>query len=241
MNIAKHFLKHMSRQINHCSPCHHNDPVRNIIKAATFATGVVVANEVIKNHYNPNGIKGAVEDLISQITGTTHSTSASQSNKYLDGVVGKLAACYYVARIDNSISGEEQAELDMSVSSILAIDNLPVEYKNAINNIRSSTDNSFASIVPYLDKVDANVLISYLIDMQKIARMNGTSPTEASAINVYKNYVTQRSGYTFPDEQSEKIDLSCEGCGATMEIDKNYEKLICPYCGRVKIKTIHFN
>ena len=238
MNIAKHIIRNMTRQINHSATCHcrHNSPITELAKAATFATGVIVANEVIKNHYNPNGIKGAVDDIISEFLGTPKKAaeSSSSGSKYIDGIIGKLAACYYIARIDNSISAEEQAELDMTISNILAIEKLPKNYVDDLNRIKNSTDNSFSSIEPYLNRVDSNVLISYLIDMQKIARCNGVSPSEENAINVYKNYVSRRSGYTFSDIQSEKIDLTCEGCGATMEIDKNYDKAICPYCGRVK-------
>ncbi|MCQ2528578.1 MAG: hypothetical protein MJ108_05600 [Saccharofermentans sp.] len=244
MGIGRRIFKDVMRDITRSSCCvhhhHHDDLGAAVAKVVTVAVGAMVANEVVKKHYNPDGLKGAFEDLINNNIKGVRTGTVNNRIPYADGIVAKLAACSYVAKIDNSITGEEQAELDMSISDILSIENLPSVYKDEINAIRNSSDTSFSSIQPYLDRVDGNVLVSYLIDVKNIARANGgISDAEAKAISVYKNYVTKRTGYTFPEDNEEvELDLTCKGCGGAMELDTTYGKAICPYCGSMKLVNV---
>ncbi|MCQ2531943.1 MAG: hypothetical protein MJ093_04475 [Saccharofermentans sp.] len=243
MSIGRMLFRKAMRDITHNSHCcrhHHDDVASAVAKIATVAVGTMVANEVVKKHYNPDGLRGAFEDIINNNI-KTGASPIKVRNEYADGVIAKLAACSYIAKIDNTITGEEQAELDMSISDILSIDNLPSFYQAEINSIRSSTDTSFSSVQPYLDRVDGNILVSYLIDIKNIARASGgISEAETKAINVYKNYVTKRTGYTFPEEASDtQIDLTCSGCGGTMELDNTYGRAICPFCGTIKLVDIN--
>lgn len=245
MNLGRLFFKKAMREISHNTRCchhHHETIASSLVKVATVAAGAAIANEAVKKHYNPDGLKGAFEDVLGEFFGTTtnKTTSYTQRIPYADNVIAKLAACTYVAKIDSTITGEEQAELDMSIADILSLENLPAIYRNEINSIRSNTDMSFSSIQPYLDRVDGNILVSYLIDIQNVARASGgISSTELKAIEVYKNYVTKRTGYTFPnDTKAAEVDLNCPGCGATMELDNTYGRAICPYCGTVKLIDI---
>lgn len=241
MNIGKHIFKRALRDIQSgvcgCNHHHHHESIASsLVKAATVVAGVAVANEVIKKHYNEAGIQGAVEDIISSITGTNVS-GTERRNAYADNIVAKLAACSYVAKTDNNITAEEKAELDKSIREIYSISNLPANYKKEIAEIMESEYTSFSSIQKYLDRVDDNILVTFLVDLQNVARASGgISTDERNAIDVYKAYVTRKTGFPFPDDDSiQEIDLTCPGCAGAMELDETYGRAICPYCGNVKL------
>lgn len=221
--------------------------IEQIIGAAATAAAVTigskVANEVVnktigKNDLFNNGSKSFGGDRPAQDMRADDTSASSESNKYADGVLAKIAALCYIARIDGSIDSSEQAELDLAVNDLFSAQGVPDSYKTQASALIASSDAGFLTIQPYLDKADGNVLVSHVVDLESIAKaQGGISDTEKKGIEVYKNYVTSRTGCTFTSENNDpaSVDLSCPNCCATMTLDSTYLKATCPYCGTSKI------
>ena len=154
-------------------------------------------------------------------------------------MLGKLALCCYIARVDGSISRDEQFEIDAVASEIMSDPRISEENKGKIRDIANCSNINFMMVQRFLDKADPSTLVSFVNDIDTIANATGgVTPQEEKAIDLFKDYVSKKTGYSFPKKEEKKIatvDLTCSHCGATMELDSTGLKATCQYCGSSKI------
>lgn len=138
------------------------------------------------------------------------------------------------------ISPEEQIEIDTITNEFMTTAKLDEATKSQMINIMHMSTISFPTVEKYLDRVDSSVLISFANDVDRIQNASeGVLPSEKKAVDVFKAYVKAKTGYTFPEVKAEpkvtEVNLICDCCNGTMDLDETYLKAVCPYCGAAKI------
>lgn len=202
-----------------------------LVTGVATATSVVVQNMIDENkarqantnrqHNNPN-------------------TTSAPRDTYTDSMLGKIILCYYVAKVDGSIAPEEQVEIDSAVKEFFSNSKVSPAAKNELNKVLHMENLSFAIVEHYLNRVEPSILISFARDVDAIVNASdGVMPAEAKAIDMFKTYVTSKTGYTFekktPEPVQKEVSLICECCGGQMNVDETYLKATCPFCGAAKI------
>lgn len=160
--------------------------------------------------------------------------------KRFNTLMAKLAVCYYVAGLDGYISDEERAVLNEANEVLQSDPTIPDVLKHKVGDVMDPTI-SFVKVQQYLDKAESAALISFAYEIEDLAKKEGLSPKEEDAVEMYKYYVTERTGHKFikaTEEEPEipkEIDLTCSACGGQMELDSTMIKASCIYCGTTKI------
>lgn len=204
--------------------------------------------EDFEKNFNPDDIK----DVVKEFFGTTadfiddfaseasyragnFSERTNANSNLAAATLAKIAICYYIARADGTISREEQLVLDGALSSVLNDPDIPQYFRDELNNIANDSSNSFLNVEKYLNRVNPEILASFLEDAEKIAGADRRlSMDEQEAIKVFKKYLAGKTGRSFNDDLK-TISTRCEGCGATMKFTVEDSKITCPYCGQVKM------
>lgn len=225
--LFKSIAKSATRGVNHT--------VSSAITAAVVSGAATAASVAVSNYMN-----NKQQASRPQVQSNSSATSRPARNPYQDAMIGKVAVCYYVAKADGYISPAEQMEIDAIASELLSNSSFTPEAKHEFEKITHMQTISFSVVESYLSRVDSNTLVSFAKDVENIANASeGVLPAEAKAIDVFEKYVTAKTGYTFEKKKEEKkvteVNLTCECCNGTMELDETYLKAVCPYCGAAKI------
>lgn len=77
-----------------------------------------------------------------------------------DYIIGITAFCFYIARVDDEISREEQEELIVALNFIQNNTDLPDSVKNKLGEVQN-TKYDFESIELYLDRISVENLTSF--------------------------------------------------------------------------------
>ena len=215
---------------------HSNSLIHTAVASAGAAAGAaVVAN--LMNNRQPETPK--VPSRGSQVYDAQLAQRKAEEALYANTMLGKIAVCCYIAQADGVVSPEEKMEIDAVATSILADPRLSEENKKKVRDIVRCTNISFSQVEGILSKADSGPLISFVNDIERIARTNGgITALEQKAIRTFKEYVSKRTGYSFPDEVApdlKSVDLTCTHCGGLMDVDSSMLKATCMYCGASKI------
>ena len=161
-------------------------------------------------------------------------------------LVGEMALYYYLASVDGSVTSDERAELDRLSNAILADGEVTEEGKMRVREIKSkSTNMTFFEITTYLDKVDAASLISFAVEMEKLAEADGNvAPREEDAIALFKDYVTSKTGHRFAKKieepkETKELELVCPKCAGQMSFNETMLQVTCQFCGYAKMVDIN--
>lgn len=199
-----------------------------VASASAAAAGAVVAN-IMGSRQQAREAAYAHQPAAQQ-SGTVNST-------HVNTLLGKLALCYYLARIDGIISVDEKIELDKIAAGIMSDASIPASEKGKVSAIMNDQAISFITVTSYLDKAEPSALISFVNDIDNIARLGGVTVQEKKVIGMFKDYVARKTGYSFAreDDNVVSVDLTCPNCSGQMELDSTMLRANCPFCGSSKI------
>lgn len=201
-----------------------------VASASAAAAGAVVAN-LMNSHQQQQAISSARP--AAQNTSVVNAT-------HVNTLLGKLALCYYMARIDGIISVDERLELDKIVSEIMTDASIPSSEKGKVDAIVNDQNISFATATAYLDKAEPSALISFVNDIDMVAKATGgITVSEQKVIDMFKDYVERKTGHSFKQDELNQdvvsVNLTCPNCAGQMELDSTMLKACCPFCGSSKI------
>lgn len=207
-----------------------------VASGAATAASIAVQNVMAKKGFNVGGNLNSGAPSGYQAGAQT----APRRDPFSDAMLGKLALCYYVAKADGYVSPSEQMEIDSVASELLSNPNISPMTKSEMQRIISMPSIGFTQVEKYLNAVDSSTLVSFANDVNAIAKASeGIQPAEAKAIEIFEKYVTSKTGYTFEKKAEEQkvtqVNLTCDCCNGTMELDATMLKATCPYCGSAKI------
>lgn len=192
----------------------------------------------MRDFLDPDLISNRVSEIFGNVTGTMGNNVNADfraTNSVADATLAKIAICYYIAKADGVLSREEQIALDGVVGAILNSPSLPRYYRDEIKKISEDKTNSFLFTEQYLNKVNPEVLISFLDTAKAIATAdNQLSSYEQQALSVFEEYLSGKTGCSYESNKS-AVDTKCECCGGTMKPDYSTMKLNCPYCGNARL------
>lgn len=206
--------------------------IEGAVKAAVV-TGAATAATVAVNRMMNNRQQ-------IQANGTHHQPAVPVSDPYSDAMIAKFAICYYVAKADGYVSPAEQMELDTIANELLSNSNISERARNEMTRIMNKNSISFSEVEAYLRKVESQTLISFAVDVDNIVKASeGVTLEEEKAVDIFKKYVERKTGCSFevyekPVKPTE-VNLKCDCCNGTMELDSTLLKAVCPYCGSAKI------
>ncbi len=154
-------------------------------------------------------------------------------------LLAEIALCYYIAGVDGMVSQDEYRELQSIKDTFNRIPNVKPEERAILGRV-TDPHISFVQVCEYLDKLDRSTLISYAVEMEKVAESdNDISPREKDAIQLYKDYVTTKTGYVFSkvksNEDVKEVELVCPRCSGELDLDMNCLRATCRFCGYTKI------
>ena len=153
-------------------------------------------------------------------------------------VIAELALCYYIAGVDGTVTQDEYNELHKIRDTFNSMKDIKPDERLLMGKV-CNPNISFVELCTYFDKLESSSLISYALEMEKVAEKgDGISPREADAIQMYKDYVTTRTGYVFAktvQKDAKEIELVCPKCGGELELDTRLLGATCRFCGYSKI------
>lgn len=171
----------------------------------------------------------------------TQSSFNPATEKRFNTLMAKLALCYYIAGIDGNFTEAEKKELDDTIRMIENDATIPSELKSKVREV-ADPGIPFVKVQEYLDKAESSALISFAYEIEELAKIEGLDPKEEDAVEMYRYYVTEKTGHKFvalkkniEEEIPAEVDLTCSSCGGQMELDRTMLKATCIYCGSVKI------
>ncbi len=180
-------------------------------------------------------------DIVNPSAPQNQSGINAATEKRFNTLMAKLALCYYIAGIDGNYSDAERKELEETVLMINNDPTFPAELKNRVNEVADPSI-PFVKVQQYLDKAESSALISFAYEIEELAKVEGLDPKEEDAVEMYKYYVTEKTGHKFvalkkdiAEEIPVEVDLTCPSCGGQMELDRTMLKATCIYCGSTKI------
>ncbi len=245
MRLGNRILRNMFRK-----PARHRrgSLVENAVNVAVGVATVAAINKLSQEAgpIIPQIINHAVDLKNAEASGGAKTQTASTTGmnlateKRLNTLLAKLALSYYIAGIDGTLSEGEKKELNEIVNLIESDSSIPAEYKTGVREV-SDPDISFVKVQQYLDKAESSALISFAYEIEDLAKVEGLTPKEEDAVEMYKYYVTEKTGHKFiktkedPVEIPVEIDLTCPKCGGQMDLDRTMLKATCIYCGASKI------
>ena len=96
---------------------------------------------------------------------------------------------------------------------------------------------SFDELKIYLDRADKESLVSMALRAEYIAKVDGVTEAEKSAVDGIKLYVESKTGYHFKDLHYMPLTVSliCPTCGGKLVPDESLHKATCDYCGFTKL------
>lgn len=170
----------------------------------------------------------------------TESGATLATEKRFNTLMAKLAVCYYIAGIDGDVSEDEKRDLSEAYNMIMNDASIPSTLKEKVREV-TDPNIPFVKVQQYLDKAESAALISFAYEIEELAKKGGLSPKEEDAVEMYKYYVTEKTGHKFIklkediEQMPVEVDLTCPACGGQMELDRTMLKATCIYCGATKI------
>ena len=156
----------------------------------------------------------------------------------VNAVIAELALCYYIAGIDGTVTQDEYNELHKIRDTFNSMKDVKQEERLLMGKV-CNPNISFVELCTYFDKLESSSLISYALEIEKVAETgDGITAREADAIQMYKDYVTNRTGYVFAktvQKEAKEIELVCPKCGGELELDTRLLGATCRFCGYSKI------
>ena len=213
------------------------------------AVGIAAVTAVRKLQQESGGTGAIIPEIINHAMDLkaqdaskpkTDSGATLATEKRFNTLMAKLAVCYYIAGIDGEVSADEKRELDGAYAMIMNDPAIPSNLKERVKEVTDSNI-PFVKVQQYLDKAESAALISFAYEIEELAKSGGLSPKEEDAVEMYKYYVTEKTGHKFIKlkediaEAPVQVDLTCPACGGQMELDRTMLKATCIYCGASKI------
>lgn len=213
------------------------------------AVGIAAVTAVRKLQQESGGTGAIIPEIINHAMDLkaqdaakpkTDSGATLATEKRFNTLMAKLAVCYYIAGIDGEVSADEKRELDGAYAMIMNDPAIPSNLKERVKEV-TDPNIPFVKVQQYLDKAESAALISFAYEIEELAKSGGLSPKEEDAVEMYKYYVTEKTGHKFIKlkediaEAPVQVDLTCPSCGGQMELDRTMLKATCIYCGTVKI------
>lgn len=156
----------------------------------------------------------------------------------LNEMYAKLAICFYIAWADNHVTPMEKYNLDTVYWEVYKHFPNDPEVRNELQQIYATTNFSFINLEKYLRNTTPEAIASFLQVADEIAASDGySSEEEKKCIFKIRKYLTDRTGKNYTgiiNNPENKIDLTCPGCYATMDIQPHNGIAVCPYCGNTK-------
>ena len=119
--------------------------------------------------------------------------SVEEIKKYADFYIAVTAVAYYFARIDGSISKEEQMEIDYNLNIIKQNCDISDAVKNKIVELTNNGSLSWDEVERYLNNVSVDTLNELMTNAQAIVEASdGITIKEADAIEKLKAYIGYR-------------------------------------------------
>ena len=213
------------------------------------AVGIAAVTAVRKLQQESGGTGAIIPEIINHAMDLktqdaakpkTDSGATLATEKRFNTLMAKLAVCYYIAGIDGEVFADEKRELDGAYAMIMNDPAIPSNLKERVKEV-TDPNIPFVKVQQYLDKAESAALISFAYEIEELAKSGGLSPKEEDAVEMYKYYVTEKTGHKFIKlkedvaEAPVQVDLTCPSCGGQMELDRTMLKATCIYCGASKI------
>lgn len=148
-----------------------------------------------------------------------------------------IILCWYIAGIDGEISPNEERAITQRIKNIRDTGDIPEKYRDALAELEGYRPMTFDEVKVYLDRADSKALVSLTLRAEYIAKMDGMTAAEKSAIDGIKLYVEGKVGYHFKDLHTMPLTVSmiCPTCGGRLVPDASLRKATCDYCGFTKL------
>lgn len=148
-----------------------------------------------------------------------------------------IVLSWYIAGIDGNISKDEERAVTQRIRNIRQTGDIPEKYRDALAELEGYRPMTFDEVKVYLDRADNKALVSLTLRAEYIAKMDGLSAVEKSAIDGVKLYVEEKTGYHFKDLHTMPLTVSmiCPTCGGKLIPDASLRKATCDYCGFTKL------
>ncbi len=161
-------------------------------------------------------------------------------DKYFVTLQAGIALSWYIAGIDGQITKQEADAITSRIQNIRSTVNIPAKYRDSLGGMEQYKAMSFDEVKVYLDKADKESLVSLVVRAEYIAKVDGMTDSEKSAIDGLKLYVEKKTGYHFKDLHALPLSVSliCPSCGGKLVPDQSLRKAVCDYCGFTKIVEV---
>ena len=210
------------------------------------AVGIAAVTAVRKLQQESGGTGAIIPEIINHAMDLkaqdaakpkTDSGATLATEKRFNTLMAKLAVCYYIAGIDGEISPNEERAITQRIKNIRDTGDIPEKYRDALAELEGYRPMTFDEVKVYLDRADSKALVSLTLRAEYIAKMDGMTAAEKSAIDGIKLYVEGKVGYHFKDLHTMPLTVSmiCPTCGGRLVPDASLRKATCDYCGFTKL------
>ena len=103
-----------------------------------------------------------------------------------------IVLSWYIAGIDGNISKDEERAVTQRIRNIRQTGDIPEKYRDALAELEGYRPMTFDEVKVYLDRADNKALVSLTLRAEYIAKMDGLSAVEKSAIDGVKLYVARK-------------------------------------------------
>lgn len=158
-------------------------------------------------------------------------------DKYYNTMKAGIAMSWYIAGIDGNISKQEADAITKRIDIIKSTMTIPAKYRDSLEGMMTYKNMSFDELKIYLDRADKESLVSMALRAEYIAKVDGVTEAEKSAVDGIKLYVESKTGYHFKDLHYMPLTVSliCPTCGGKLVPDESLRKATCAYCGFTKL------
>ncbi len=200
------------------------------------------AYEIQKKQMDEEARRRKSAEEIAKIKARADADKAAINVKLLDDksfntMKAGIVLCWYIAGIDGNISKDEAHAITERIRNIKATGDIPEKYRDAIADLETYRPMTFDEVKVYLDRADSKSLVGLALRAEYIAKMEGMTAAEKSAVDGVKLYVEQKVGYHFKDLHTMPLTVSmiCPTCGGKLIPDESLRKATCDYCGFTKL------
>ena len=158
-------------------------------------------------------------------------------DRYYNTMKAGIAMSWYIAGIDGNISKQEADAITKRIDNIKSTMTIPAKYRDSLEGMMTYKNMSFDELKIYLDRADKESLVSMALRAEYIAKVDGVTEAEKSAVDGIKLYVESKTGYHFKDLHYMPLTVSliCPTCGGKLVPDESLRKATCAYCGFTKL------
>ena len=200
------------------------------------------AYEIQKKQMDEEARRRKSAEEIAKIKAQADADKAAINVKLLDDksfntMKAGIVLCWYIAGIDGNLSKDEAHAITERIRNIKATGDIPEKYRDAIAELETYRPMTFDEVKVYLDRADSKSLVGLALRAEYIAKMDGMTAAEKSAVDGVKLYVEQKVGYHFKDLHTMPLTVSmiCPTCGGKLIPDESLRKATCDYCGFTKL------